>query len=98
MADADTILPGRRTGPGARCLIGTRSRPARHSAAQGPARALVIGDSLTTDIAGAEAAGLDSLFVTGGIHAEALAVEEGEEPEPARLAALYAEFGRLPTG
>jgi HAD superfamily hydrolase (TIGR01459 family) len=34
------------------------------------ARVLAVGDSLRTDIAGAAAAGLDSFFVAGGIHAE----------------------------
>ncbi len=37
-----------------------------------PARVLAIGDSLHTDIAGAAGAGLDSVWVLGGIHAEAL--------------------------
>ena len=32
-------------------------------------RLIVVGDSLRTDIAGAAAAGIDSLFVTGGVHA-----------------------------
>jgi HAD superfamily hydrolase (TIGR01459 family) len=34
-------------------------------------RILAIGDSLRTDIAGANGAGIDSLLVAGGIHAEA---------------------------
>jgi len=33
-------------------------------------RILAVGDSLRTDLAGAEAAGLDCLLVAGGIHAE----------------------------
>jgi len=35
-------------------------------------RVLAIGDGIGTDIAGAEAAGIDSLFVATGIHASAL--------------------------
>ncbi len=35
-------------------------------------RTLAVGDSLRTDIAGAAAAGIDSCWVLGGIHAEAL--------------------------
>jgi HAD superfamily hydrolase (TIGR01459 family) len=35
-------------------------------------RVLAVGDSLRTDIAGANAAGLDSVFVIGGIHQEEL--------------------------
>jgi HAD superfamily hydrolase (TIGR01459 family) len=34
-----------------------------------PARTLAVGDSLRTDIAGAKAAGIDSLWVLSGIHA-----------------------------
>jgi HAD superfamily hydrolase (TIGR01459 family) len=34
-----------------------------------PSRVLAIGDGLATDIAGAQAMGLDRLFVAGGIHA-----------------------------
>jgi ribonucleotide monophosphatase NagD (HAD superfamily) len=33
-------------------------------------RTLAIGDSLATDIAGAAAAGVDSCWVLGGIHAD----------------------------
>jgi HAD superfamily hydrolase (TIGR01459 family) len=35
-------------------------------------RVLAVGDSLRTDIAGANAVGLDSVFVIGGIHQEEL--------------------------
>src|SRR5581483_2865472 len=35
-------------------------------------RVLAIGDSLRTDVKGAEALGIDCLFVTAGIHAEEL--------------------------
>lgn len=38
-----------------------------------PARVLAIGDSLHTDIAGAQRAGIDAIFVTSGIHAETFA-------------------------
>jgi HAD superfamily hydrolase (TIGR01459 family) len=37
-----------------------------------PQRLLAVGDSLRTDIAGAAAAGIDSLWVLGGIHADEL--------------------------
>jgi HAD superfamily hydrolase (TIGR01459 family) len=37
-----------------------------------PHRVLAVGDSLRTDIAGAAAAGIDSLWIVGGIHAEEL--------------------------
>ena len=41
-----------------------------------PARILAIGDSLHTDIAGATASNIDSLWVLGGIHAHATVTDE----------------------
>ncbi len=61
------------------------------------ARILVVGDSLSTDIKGASAAGYDSLWVTRGIHAEELGIEPGAEPAPERLAAVCARHGQWPT-
>lgn len=55
------------------------------------ARVLVVGDSLATDIAGAAAAGLDALFVTGGIHAEEL----GPEPEAAAVEKVLRSRGAV---
>lgn len=60
-------------------------------------RILAIGDSLRTDVAGADAAGLDSLLITGGIHAEELGLAAGTAPDPARLAAVCARSGHHPT-
>ncbi|OYX11768.1 MAG: HAD family hydrolase [Rhizobiales bacterium 32-66-8] len=54
------------------------------------ARVLCIGDALRTDILGATAAGLDSLFLAGGIHAEELGAEGGSEPSERALAELFA--------
>ena len=45
-----------------------------------PARVLAVGDGLATDIAGADAAGLDSVLVTGGLLADTLALAPGEAP------------------
>lgn len=59
-------------------------------------RILGIGDSLHHDIAGAAAAGIDSLFVAAGIHAPALGIQWGDDPDPGRLQALYAEIGQTP--
>jgi HAD superfamily hydrolase (TIGR01459 family) len=59
-------------------------------------RILAIGDSLYTDIAGAAAAGIDSLFITSGIHAEELSVSPGERPEPARIEAACERAGARP--
>jgi HAD superfamily hydrolase (TIGR01459 family) len=68
-------------------LLGARDR----------SRVLAVGDSLLTDIAGAAAAGIDSLFIAGGILAERLGVSGGGPADPGRLAALAAEFGAVPT-
>jgi HAD superfamily hydrolase (TIGR01459 family) len=59
-------------------------------------RVLGVGDSLHTDIAGAEAAGLDSVLVTSGIHAEELGLDFAEQPDPARLTEICEREGHLP--
>lgn len=61
------------------------------------ARILAVGDSLRTDVAGAAGVGIDSLLVTGGIHAAELAGADSLHPDPARLAAACAEAGHRPT-
>jgi len=55
-----------------------------------PGRILAIGDSLHTDIAGAQQAGIDSYWVLGGIHWDAVA------GDPAAAAGLAAEAGLSP--
>jgi HAD superfamily hydrolase (TIGR01459 family) len=52
-----------------------------------PARAIMIGDSLRTDIAGAQAAGIASILVTGGVHAAEFG---GAVPDRARIEAALA--------
>ncbi len=54
-----------------------------------PEAMLAIGDSLRTDIAGAQAVGIAGLFVAGGIHAEELGMAGGAPPDEAALAALF---------
>lgn len=58
-------------------------------------RLLAVGDSLRTDIAGAAAAGIDSLFVAGGIHAQELGMarEPSAKPDLDRIEAAL-EAGR----
>ncbi len=51
-------------------------------------RVLAVGDSLATDIAGARAAGLDSCWVLGGIHAELLGGDTALAEAEARSAGL----------
>jgi HAD superfamily hydrolase (TIGR01459 family) len=50
-------------------------------------RALCVGDGAPTDVKGAEAAGLDCLFIFGGIHGAELA------GDPGRVGALLAAHG-----
>lgn len=58
-------------------------------------RLLAIGDGIHTDIAGAARQGLDAVFVTGGLAAEAMGPDP-ENPEPTRLKRFLAEEGLEP--
>jgi HAD superfamily hydrolase (TIGR01459 family) len=60
-------------------------------------RILAVGDSLRTDIAGASAAGIDSVLVTGGIHAEEFGLAAGTEPDLGPLTRGIAASGQAPT-
>jgi HAD superfamily hydrolase (TIGR01459 family) len=57
---------------------------------------LAIGDSLRTDIAGAQRAGIDSLLVAGGIHAADFNKDGALDPE--RISTALAEIGAAPIG
>jgi HAD superfamily hydrolase (TIGR01459 family) len=59
------------------------------------ARVLAIGDSVRTDLKGAAAFNIDSLFVTAGIHAEELGGRE--RPDTAALGDIFAAAGVYPT-
>ena len=48
-------------------------------------RILAVGDSIRTDIAGACGAGLDSVLITGGVHAEEFGVIGGKLPDLRRI-------------
>ena len=61
------------------------------------ARILAVGDSLKTDVRGARRAGLASLFITGGIHGEALGQQGGTPVDPAALGALCASEEEFPS-
>lgn len=58
------------------------------------AQVLAIGDSVRTDLKGASAAGLDSLFITAGIHAEELG--DRDNPDLDRLSLIFAQAGVTP--
>ncbi len=57
-------------------------------------RVLALGDSVRTDLKGAHELGVDFLFVTAGIHAEALGGRE--RPDAAALKAVFAAAGQVP--
>jgi HAD superfamily hydrolase (TIGR01459 family) len=60
-------------------------------------RILAVGDSLRTDIAGANGAGIDSVLVAGGIHSEEFGLAEGRLPDRQRLEQAVAASGQRPT-
>lgn len=62
-----------------------------------PKRIIAIGDSLHHDIAGADAAGFDSLFITDGIHRPELDPQANGAHTPDSLAKLYKRYGATPT-
>jgi HAD superfamily hydrolase (TIGR01459 family) len=57
-------------------------------------RVLAIGDSVRTDLTGANNLGVDCLFVTAGIHAEELG--HRDDPDPAAIAKMFAAAGKAP--
>ena len=59
-------------------------------------RIAAIGDSLRTDIAGARAAGIDGIFVTGGLQGEALGADSQGNVDAARLTAFCKAAGEVP--
>ncbi|MDZ5646628.1 TIGR01459 family HAD-type hydrolase [Nitrospirillum sp. BR 11828] len=63
-------------------------------------RILAVGDSLRTDMAGANAAGIDGLLITGGIHREELGVADplADLPDLDRLADIAAQAGLTISG
>jgi len=61
-------------------------------------RILAIGDSLRTDIAGASGAGLDSLLIAGGIHAEEFGAIGDQAPDLVRIEAALRDGSYNPVG
>jgi HAD superfamily hydrolase (TIGR01459 family) len=61
-------------------------------------RILAVGDSLRTDIAGAAEAGLDSILIAGGIHAEEFGMIGGQTPDLARVETALRESSYSPMG
>jgi len=59
-------------------------------------RALMVGDGLVTDIRGARLAGIDALWIAGGLHAEALALGRDGRLQADRVQAVAEEAGERP--
>lgn len=59
-------------------------------------RILAVGDSLRTDIAGANAVGIDSVLIAGGIHGEELGHRPGDALDPEQIAAFLAAAANRP--
>ncbi|HEX5079109.1 MAG TPA: TIGR01459 family HAD-type hydrolase [Geminicoccaceae bacterium] len=98
------LLAQRYEGEGGRVIYHGKPEPAvfhrcagELGANRADARVLVVGDSLTTDIKGAVAAGYDSLWVTRGIYATELGIAPGDEPDPAKVLEVCERHGHWPT-
>lgn len=95
LADVYTALGGRviMAGKPFAPIYDLAREAARAAAPAGtpPRRVLAIGDAVATDVKGANAQGLDCLFVAEGIHAADLVGPRGLEPS--RAAALLAREG-----
>jgi HAD superfamily hydrolase (TIGR01459 family) len=61
-------------------------------------RILAVGDSLRTDIAGAAGAGIDSVLIVGGIHADEFGAAGGQPPDPGRIEKALREGSYNPVG
>jgi ribonucleotide monophosphatase NagD (HAD superfamily) len=57
-----------------------------------------VGDSVQHDVAGANACGIDSILVTGGVHSKDLSdYSIGDLPDKADLQRLFEKEGHIPT-
>ena len=61
-------------------------------------RILAVGDSVRTDIAGAAGAGIDSLLIAGGIHAEEFGTAGDRVPDLERIEAVLRAGAYNPVG
>jgi HAD superfamily hydrolase (TIGR01459 family) len=61
-----------------------------------PERILAVGDSVRTDVAGAQAMGMEAVFVISGIHKDKLVNAETGAVDKDRLAELYRAEGGTP--
>src|SRR5215469_15802416 len=61
-------------------------------------RILAVGDSLRTDIAGATGAGIDSVLIIGGVHADEFGATGGQLPNFERIESALHEGSYNPVG
>ena len=61
-------------------------------------RIAAIGDSLITDIKGANSMGIDSYLIAGGILGEALGIQHGQLPDPKALLEVCQSENIMPKG
>ena len=61
-------------------------------------RILAVGDSVRTDIAGAAGAGIDSLLIAGGVHAEEFGTAGDRAPDLERIEAVLRAGAYNPVG
>lgn len=61
-----------------------------------PSAVLAIGDSLRTDIAGANAADIDAALVVSGVHRDELGADQDGRPGPNRLSEIVRDHGGAP--
>ncbi len=62
-----------------------------------PSKILAVGDSMRTDIKGANGMGIDNVLVSGGIHAEEWKLNPGDHPSDAQVSGIADEYGFAPT-
>ncbi len=84
----DVIYYGKPHLPVYRAALAAAALAAQAADRPSPKKPLAVGDGLLTDIRGANAAGLDVLFVADGVHGE-----DVEPFTPQHLADLFARFG-----
>lgn len=61
-----------------------------------PRRVLMVGDNLATDIVGARDAGIDALWIAGGLHAEEVGLDPHAPLDPARIGKVLDAADALP--
>jgi HAD superfamily hydrolase (TIGR01459 family) len=70
---------------------------ARLSSAPEKPRCVMVGDAFKTDVKGAIAAGLDSIWVAGGVHAQEVAYHNGGPLNGELIETVAAAAGAMPT-